>query len=929
MKLHSNDHGFEGCLPNNRIAMKIKSSAKMFEILSSGIYKDKILAVIREYSCNAFDAHITAGKRDVPFTIKLPNRFDSTFAVIDQGSGVEPHGHQVGDDVIPGPDADGNFEPHLNIGAIFWTYGESSKTKDNETIGALGLGSKSAFAYTKSSFIVKNRWNDVEYTYFCFINEKGEPEGSCVGEEPTTEGNGITVEFAVRPEDNHAFYERFGRIFKYWANVKPNILGVEHTDVFYPDPIKVIEGKGWYLEKKPDENNEGAIAIMGNVQYPIDSGSIPNLPAGLKIIANNPFIITFPLGALEFASSREDLSYSEFTCKAVIARLEEVRRGMEVSFKAKTFDASPDHVTLYHNFSSTFREFRDTVTVPSNNRYSSVSEETNNAYSQLLLGKDQDEEVVHLGRRFMIKHLINREYSSSFEKYQSFGMYVASTRGRSFSRYHLAPSTFLTFCLNQEMDSKAFDPLDRNSYALEVGHAVISGHDWRANYLSKRESKHGPTDFELGLKSLDKMTVTTDNIFKLPSNVKQVVFIVNDVGSSGRDRFRAIVESVKQLDELKLTEALKVFVDFNDKVTNAADVLDELKRTIDATLVGATIRTLSALPDARLPIVKAKTEKGSVKLTVRTYDFENIGSVDVANGIRDSKICLANVQGFSVRGATADVMMSIKELAARKGVAFIIKRRVRNKFFDDVESRREALVGNHELMSLANHLGMLNDLHSEVSRPKKISVVDEQGVKSELIQIIKVPVLPVLIINEGMHAHLAKKGVKLVSLSSYLGDQIKAMNEAEKFTEAVRRVMTLARVRHLRDMYSGLNSQSNKFPLAEITEGWGTSNSFFKKLFAEYLELREHGANFALIFAKLSVMTSLNIEDYVDYDNEAEKITNEIDAHYPMLEVTGYGNMYGTEKGKKIVAYIELIDKLVAKAVAGTEEHFHEEEHIW
>jgi hypothetical protein len=203
-------------------------------------------------------------------------------------------------------------------------------------------------------------------------------------------------------------------------------------------------------------------------------------------------------------------------------------------------------------------------------------------------------------------------------------------------------------------------------------------------------------------------------------------------------------------------------------------------------------------------------------------------------------------------------------------------------------------------------------------------------VKSELLQVVKDPVLPVLIINEGMHAHLAKKGVNLVSLSSCLGNQIKAMNEVEKFTETVRRVMTLERVRHLRDMYSGLNSQSNKFPLVEVTEGWSTSNSIFKKLFAEYLELREHGANFALIFAKLSVMSSLHIQDgYFDYDVEAEKITNEIDAHYPMLEVTGYGNMYGTGKGKTIVAYIELIDKLVAKAVAAAEEYFHEEEHVW
>jgi hypothetical protein len=300
MKLHSDNHGFEGMLPEKRIAMKIKSSAKMFEILSSGIYKDKIMAVIREYVCNAYDAHVSVGKKAIPFTVQLPNRMEPTFSVTDYGTGIDPE----------------------LIGDIFWTYGESSKTENNETIGALGLGSKSAFAYTKSSFIVRNRYHGIEYSYFCFINEHGEPEGSPVGQEETTEGNGITVEFAVRTEDIDAFYERFGRMFKYWQNVKPNVVGVDPSVVFDADPEKVIENDNWYIESKQTcGSRKTAIAIMGNVQYPIEADSIPNLPPALKFIANNPFVITFPLGSLGFASSREALSYDELTNSELIKHL--------------------------------------------------------------------------------------------------------------------------------------------------------------------------------------------------------------------------------------------------------------------------------------------------------------------------------------------------------------------------------------------------------------------------------------------------------------------------------------------------------------------------------------------------------------------------------------------------------------------------------
>ncbi len=35
----------------------IKASEKAFQILSSQLYSNKILAVIREYICNAIDAH--------------------------------------------------------------------------------------------------------------------------------------------------------------------------------------------------------------------------------------------------------------------------------------------------------------------------------------------------------------------------------------------------------------------------------------------------------------------------------------------------------------------------------------------------------------------------------------------------------------------------------------------------------------------------------------------------------------------------------------------------------------------------------------------------------------------------------------------------------------------------------------------------------
>ena len=54
----------------------IEASAKAFSILSDGLYADKIKAVVRELSTNAYDAHVDAGCPEQSFTIHLPNRFE-------------------------------------------------------------------------------------------------------------------------------------------------------------------------------------------------------------------------------------------------------------------------------------------------------------------------------------------------------------------------------------------------------------------------------------------------------------------------------------------------------------------------------------------------------------------------------------------------------------------------------------------------------------------------------------------------------------------------------------------------------------------------------------------------------------------------------------------------------------------------------------
>ena len=67
---------------------RIRNSAKAFNILSSGLYANKIRAIVRELSCNAVDSHTAAGKMDCPFDVHLPNSLEPYFSIRDYGTGL-------------------------------------------------------------------------------------------------------------------------------------------------------------------------------------------------------------------------------------------------------------------------------------------------------------------------------------------------------------------------------------------------------------------------------------------------------------------------------------------------------------------------------------------------------------------------------------------------------------------------------------------------------------------------------------------------------------------------------------------------------------------------------------------------------------------------------------------------------------------------
>lgn len=289
---------------------RIRNSAKAFGILSSGLYANKIRAIIREYSCNAYDSHVEAGRGHCPFDVHLPNALSPWFAVRDYGVGLD--NKQVFD--------------------IVTTYFESTKTDTDDLIGGLGLGAKSAFSYT-DNFTITAIKAGMKRIYTAFINEQGVPSVAMMFEESTSEATGVEIKLSVNDQrDFYKFREEAEYVFRTFK-LKPNIEGVDgfkinETEYTLKDIIPGVHQRdtGW--------RNNCAIAIMGNISYPID---IPNADAvlgGLAELLSCKLEIEFKIGELDIQASREGLSYIPETIAAIKTKLKLISDALVVRIAA-------------------------------------------------------------------------------------------------------------------------------------------------------------------------------------------------------------------------------------------------------------------------------------------------------------------------------------------------------------------------------------------------------------------------------------------------------------------------------------------------------------------------------------------------------------------------------------------------------------------
>lgn len=298
-------------MSSGSFGISLEDSAHIMTILRDTLYSDKILAVLREYSANAWDAQRDAGKAAEPIEVTLPTIADPTLRIKDKGPGLSQEG----------------------IFKVFAQYGASTKRNSDTAVGMLGIGSKSGFAYS-DSFTVISCHEEMRRTYVAVLDSSEKGVINQLHEEPCGEETGLTIEIAIKTQDVKEFHDKAKRLFAFFepkpvCNIPIPELIVDKINESQYGYIANVKESYDYSDGDLREDDDhrwsfkrGAwFAKMGCIAYPIKLDQLKyeghdrlGVP---QFLSNMAGVLNFNIGELQISASREELKYGDSTKEAL------------------------------------------------------------------------------------------------------------------------------------------------------------------------------------------------------------------------------------------------------------------------------------------------------------------------------------------------------------------------------------------------------------------------------------------------------------------------------------------------------------------------------------------------------------------------------------------------------------------------------------
>ena len=283
--IHERDqYEVQSTMQGDKIAMTIDESsmAHIMNVLTD-LYSNKRRAIIREYSTNAFDAHVEAGVND-PIDVTLPTLLSPFLKVRDYGVGLTVE----------------------DIHSIYSQYGASTKRGTNAQNGMLGLGCKSALTYTQQ-FTVSSIKDGTKIVVSVGRDEDGGGSMTVVDTRTTDEGNGTEVVIPINRQDMDIMAREAADFFAVWKRGTVRVNGAEPQPIIESDDTMKLTDTLFV-----DRTSSVSRVVMGNVAYPA--------PALDGLVRGGAILAFVPIGSVNFPPSREALMDTKST-RATIERV--------------------------------------------------------------------------------------------------------------------------------------------------------------------------------------------------------------------------------------------------------------------------------------------------------------------------------------------------------------------------------------------------------------------------------------------------------------------------------------------------------------------------------------------------------------------------------------------------------------------------------
>jgi hypothetical protein len=307
----------------------LELNAHAFLTLTSKIYQNKARAVVRELSCNAYDAHVDAGVSK-PFFVHLPTQFENWFSIRDYGKGLSQE----------------------DMEAIYTTFFKSTKGSSNSFVGAFGLGCKSPFSIS-DNFTVISYHGGMKSTYACFIDDSRIPKISLVSQNPSDEtGLEVIIDNNNLKCSKYELEAECTNVFTFFDSLPEFNIQRVHDSIIKQKELWTKINDELSMKMNKDSYSRKALAVMGNVAYEIPYDYWPH---------NTCIAVKFNIGDLSVNPGIETLSLDEKTKKALSEKIASILICVYDAYIQK-IESNPTKWKKYCEFHNTYADVKSLFT---------------------------------------------------------------------------------------------------------------------------------------------------------------------------------------------------------------------------------------------------------------------------------------------------------------------------------------------------------------------------------------------------------------------------------------------------------------------------------------------------------------------------------------------------------------------------------------